>query len=437
MLTVTFDETGEASRIVRAGMFIIVFFVGGFAAWAFMAPIQGAVVAEGIIKIETKRKTIQHLEGGVIREILVHEGQYVNQGDPLVVLEDAEVKANLTILKDQLNALLAKEARLQAEQRFADKVEFPSGLLASQDPKVREMLINEKTLFLSKKKSVDEQIAITRQEMVEVSREAEGYQLEIKETERSIRLKEERVAMGEALSSKQFVDRSTYMGWQEALADMRANLGQTIGKLGTSLQAHKELELRIINLRNEYIKLADDELKETKGNIFELQQKIQPAELAVQRFRVIAPSDGQVIDLKVSTIGGVIRPGDALMDLVPKQQELLMEVKVMTKDIELVHVNQHADIQLLAYNSRTVPHIAGTVIYVSGDALEDKSNPSAPYYFLAHIRADADMLKDLPEVSLAPGMPLNAFIQTKSKTFFDIIFKTFEESVSRGLRQEA
>ncbi len=437
MLSITFDETGEATRIVRAGMFIIIVFVGGFTAWTILAPISGAVVAEGTIKIETKRKTIQHLDGGVIKEILVHEGEYVRQGQPLLILEDAEVRSNLNILRDQYNALLAKEARLQAEQKFADKVEFPLALTGSNDPKVREMLANEKTLFLSKKKSVDAQIAITRGETVHAAKEAASYQAQLQQMEESIRFKEQRVTMGEALAAKQFVDKSKFMEWQEALADMRGNLSYSAARLASARQAESELELRIINLRNEYIKAADDDLKETKKNMFEVQQKMQPAEKAVDRFRVEAPSDGQVIGLKVSTVGGVVRPGEPLMELVPKKQDLLMEVKVMTKDIELVHVNQHADIQLLAYNSRTVPHIVGTVVYVSGDALEDPSNPQAPYFFLAHIRTDAHALEDLPNVALAPGMPVTAFLQTKPRTFFDIIFKTFEESVSRGLRQEA
>jgi HlyD family secretion protein/epimerase transport system membrane fusion protein len=434
---IAFDETGEATRIVRAGMFIIIVFVGGFIAWSFWAPISGAVVATGIVKIEDKRKTLQHLEGGIIKEILVREGDYVAEGQPLLVLEDAEVRANLTILTDQLNALLAKETRLQAEQKFADKVVFPPDLAASADLKIRETLANEKELFLVKKRSVDEEIAIVRAQIAHSKQGEASYDAQIAQTRESLRYKEERVAMGETLSAKQFVDKSHFMEWKEALADMRVSLSEIEARRASSRQQQAALEERIITLRNEYTRIADDELKEAKQQIFELQQKIQPAKLAVDRFRVVAPSDGQVIGLKVSTVGGVVRPGEALMDLVPKERELLMEVRVMTKDIELVHVEQRADIQLLAYNTRSVPHIGGKVVYVSGDALEDPSNAASPYYFLAHLRADADALDQLPDVSLAPGMPVTAFIQTKSKTFFDMIFKTFEESVSRGLRQEA
>ncbi len=435
-LSITFDETGEATRLVRMGMFIIIVFVGGFFAWSILAPISGAVVAEGIVKIETKRKTVQHLDGGVIKDILGHEGEYVEQGQALLILEDAEVKANLTILRDQLHALMAKETRLMAEQRFADKLDFPQELLENADPKVRETLANEKTLFLTKKRSVDDSITVTRNEILNAKQEEASYTTQIQQIKESIRYKEERVAMGEALSAKQFVDKSSFMQWKEALADTRASLGQVEGRLASSRQQQAELELRIINLRNDYMKGADDELKQAKQELYEVQQKIRPAELAVQRFRVVSPSAGQVIDLKVSTIGGVVTPGQPLMDVVPKEQELLMEVKVKTTDIELVHVGQHADIQLLAYSSRSIPHVEGKVVYVSGDALEDPANSLMRYYFLAHIRMNGNALDGLSGVVLAAGMPVTAFIQTKSKTFFDIIFKKFEDSVSRGLRQE-
>ena len=432
MLSIAYDETGESTRIVRTAIFIIVVFLGGLVVWAVWAPISGAVVAPGVIKIDTKRKTIQQLNSGVVKEILVHEGQNVKKGQLLLVLDDIEVNANLNILRGQLNALLARESRLQAEQRFADKVDFPSELQESSDPKVKALLSNEDALFQTKKKSIDDQIALTQKELALANQEEDEYKANINLTEESIRLKEQRVKMGEALQAKQFVDKNTFMGLQEALADARAGLSQIKARRANISQGRAELEVRIISLRTDYIKMAEDELKQIKPAIFELQQKIQPAELAVSRSRVLAPIDGQVIDLKVTTIGGVVKAGEPLMDLVPEEQDLLMEVKVQTQDIEAVHINQTADIQLLAYNSRSVPHVVGTVVYVSGDALQEGDAT----FFRAHIRVYTSALENLPEISLTPGMPVNAFIQTRPKTFFDVLFRRWEESVSRGLRQE-
>jgi epimerase transport system membrane fusion protein len=434
MLSITFDESGEATRIVRVGMFIVVVFIGGFLAWSSWAPISGAVVAEGIVKVDSKRKTIQHLEGGVVKEILIHEGQYVEEGQTLVVVQDAEVRSKLIILKDQLNAELAKEARLLAEKKFADAIEFPRELADSQDIKVMTMLDNEKALFLVKRKSIDEEMAIIRNEIGHARQEEASIRAQIEAAGENIRYKQERVAAGEALSAKQYLEKNEFLQLKEALAEKRENLSQMQAQLASVRQSQGELDLRIISLRNEYTKKADDELKDAKKTIYELQEKIRPAELNLDRFRVVAPISGQVIDLKVSTIGGVVRPGDPLMDLVPKQQELITEVKVKNKDIVKVHVNQRADLQLLAYNSRSVPHIDGTVTYVSGDALEDKANGAMPYYYLAHIRVDGKALEHLPDIQLAPGMPITAFIQTKPRTFLDMLIKPFEDAVARGLR---
>jgi HlyD family secretion protein/epimerase transport system membrane fusion protein len=431
---ISVDETGEATNIVRSGMFVVVFFIGGFLAWGYWAPISGAVVAEGMVKVDSKRKTIQHLEGGVIKDILVREGEYVKSGQTLLILQDAEIRSTLTILQDQLNAERVREARLLAEKKFADSIRFPAELQASNDPKVHEMLTNEQSLFLVKKKSLDQEVAMIRDEIAQAKQEEASTRSQIEAANENIAYKQQRVASGEVLSAKQYLEKSQFLELKESLAEKRESLNQLQAQLASIRQHQLELDLRIINRRNEYSKNADDELKDSKKNLFEVQEKIRPAELSLNRFNVVAPIAGQVIDLKVTTLGGVVRPGDPLMDIVPKEHELVTEVKVKTKDIAKVHVGQRADLQLLAYSSRSVPHVNGTVIYVSDDALEDHTKPELPVYYLAHVRVDGDALATLPNVQLAPGMPINAFIQTQPRTFLDMVLKPFEESVSRGLR---
>ncbi|CAL1240107.1 HlyD family type I secretion periplasmic adaptor subunit [Candidatus Methylocalor cossyra] len=437
MFSIPFDETGEATRIVRAGMFILIVFVGGFFTWSWLAPISGAVIADGIVKIDTNRKTLQHLEGGIVNEILVREGDYVSAGQTLLILEDAEIRANLVILRDQLHAELARKARLEAEKRFADAIRFPEELSHARDPKIAQLLANERALFQATKKSLDDEIAIVRRELGHAREEEASIAAKIGATRETIRYKQERVAAGEALAARQFIEKNQFLQLKEDLALTRSNLSEMEAQLASVRQRQSELELRIVSLRNEFAKKADDELKDCEKAIFELREKIRPAELTLGRFRVTAPIDGQVIDLKVSTVGGVVRPGDPLMDLVPKQRELVVEVKVKTNDIDLVHVAQRADLQLLAYNSRTVPHVGGSVVYVSGDALEDKTDPHTPRYYLAHIRVDEQELNKLPNIRLAPGMPVTAFIQTRPKTFFEMLIKPFEDAVARGVRAES
>jgi epimerase transport system membrane fusion protein len=442
IVSVAADESGEATRIVRYGTFIILFFFGGIIGWSVWAPISGAVVAQGTVKVETQRKTVQHLEGGIIKEILVHEGEFVKEGQPLLVLENAEVLSNLNVLKDQRNAELAREARLLAEKKLGDTVEFPEELTRSDDSKVHALLRNEQALFLAKKKRIDEEITIIREEIRHAKLGEAGTLSEIEAATENIRYKEERVAAGAQLNEKRFIEKEQFLQLKEGLAEKRQSLGQLKAALASARQQQAELELRIINLRNEYIKNADDELKEAKKAIFELEEKIRPAELTLKRFLITAPITGQVIDLKVSTLGGVVQSGAPLMDLVPENKSLVVEAKVRTNDVDSIYVGQRADIQLLAYNSRSVPHVDGTVVYISGDALQDPqpTNGQLTDYYLTHLRVDEESLgqlrSDHPNVFLTPGMSVTAFIQTKPKTFFDMLFKPFRDSVSRGLRIE-
>jgi len=435
MFRIEYDETGESTRIVKSGMYFLVFFVLGFLAWAFLAPISGAVVADGVTKVDTKRKTIQHLEGGVVKNILVHEGDYVAEGQVLLIIEDAEVKSNLTILIDQLISERAKAARLMAEKTFASSVKFPEDLLASKDPEVKEILKHENAIFMASKKSLDDEISVVRQEIADAKSQEHSIHEQISASRDSIRFKQERVNAGEALSARQFMEKNQFLQLKEEMAAAQQGLASLESTLASLRQQQSELELRIIGSRNEYAQKADNDLKEASKLIYELKEKINPAAKSLERFQVKAPISGQVIDLKVTTVGGVITAGQELMDIVPKQHELIIEVEIQNKDIAKVFVGQKADVQLNAYSTRSVPHIIGHVLYVSDDALE-KVNTPGQYYYLSHIRVDEGELAKVPEVHLTPGMPVTAFIQTKSRTFVDMLIKPFETSVSRGLRRE-
>lgn len=430
------DESGEAARIIRTGMLATLSFVAFFVVWAWWAPIKGAVIADGMVKIEHKRKTIQHLENAIIKEILVHEGDHVEEGQLLAILQDAEVKSNLTILKDQLASLEIKRARLHAERALGVSMAPLTDLGIEANEKTLQFYAAEENLFKTKRKSLDDQLILIRQQIELIQHEKVGIKVQIAAAKESIQYKEERVRGGETLNAKQFIEKNQYLLLREDLANKREALGQLDAQLAACHQRESELKLREIAARNDFVRTANDEYKETERQLLEVEEKIRPAEISLNRYRVTSPVEGQVIDLRLSTVGGVVRSGDPIMDIVPEDHELILEVKVRTQDIDLVHLGQKADVQLTAYNSRRVPHVPGQVIYVSGDAIEDKANTAAPAYFLAHIRVDPVEVAHYPGVELTAGMPVTAFIQTRERTFMDMILKPIEDSVSRGLRQD-
>ncbi len=435
-IQIDFDASGESTRIIRSALVLIIVFVGGFILWACFAPIRGAVVAPGTIKVSTHRKTVQHLEGGVVREIRVKEGQHVAQGEVLLVLEDSEVRANLAILMDQLHYERVRTARLLAEKSLAKAIDIPSDLPA-EDPKVRALIESEKVLFQNKMKALEEQVAVIRAEMGHAGDQEKADDAQAKSVQAAIRSKRERLAAGEVLSEKQYLEKNQVLQMREELAQTEATLAQLQSNKSALKQQEAELELRIINLRNEFIKAADLELKDARNATYEVEERIRPARVALAHFSVMAPIAGQVMDLKVTTQGGVIRSGDPLMDIVPSEHEVVLEVRVRPLDIPKVHVGQAADVQLLSYSTRAIPHLDGAVTYISKDALDPAPPQTNEAYYLAHVLIHPSELSRFPHVVLSPGMPVTAFIQTAPRTFMDMLLKPFSESVSQGLRSEA
>jgi len=432
---IDYDASGESTRIVRRGLILVTVFFGGFLLWANFAPIRGAVVAPGSIKVSAHRKTVQHLEGGVVREIRVKEGQHVEEGQILLALEDADVRANLAILTDQLHYEKARMARLLAEKSLAQTIDFPEDI-SPTDPKTRGILESEKTLFRNKMKALEEQIVVVRAEVGHAKDQVRSDEARYRAIQAAIKSKRERLGAGEILSEKQYLEKNQVLQIREDIAQTEASLAGLQSGISALRQQEAELDLRIINLRNDFIKAADEELKDARNRVYELDEKIRPAQLSLDHFMVKAPIAGQVIDLKVSTNGGVIRPGDPLMDIVPAEHEVVLEVNVRPLDIPKVHIDQPADAQLMSYSSRRVPHLEGKVVYVSKDALEARPPQAPDPYYLAHIVIDAAELERFPEVSLNPGMPVTVFIQTAPTTFMDMLMKPMRESLSRGLRSE-
>ncbi|MGH8607877.1 MAG: HlyD family type I secretion periplasmic adaptor subunit [Gammaproteobacteria bacterium] len=433
--SVALDPSGAARAIVRRGLFLIFVVLGSFTAWGTLAPLSGAVIADGRVKIESSRKTVQHLEGGIVKEILVREGDHVATGQPLIRLENTVTSANLNILQDQLDALLAKQARLQAEATIADSIDFPQELLERKNQKNKEIVRAEQALFTSKRKTLNDQIGLTQNQIEEAKRAVAGFSAEINAIELGIQFAGEELAATEELTRKKLLEKTHLWNIQRIIQEKKERLGAENAELARERQMILELQLKIINLRNEYSKGADDELKETKKAIYEVEERLKPAKDALTRQTISAPISGQVIDLKVTTVAGVIRPSDPLMDIVPTVVQVVMAVKVKTKDVANVYVRQPAEVQLSAYNQQTTPMLRGEVIYVSGDALaDDKQSPPEPYY-LAHIRVDQEALRDLSGVTLAPGMPIVGFIQTRSKTFFEYLLSPFIEQVRRSFQE--
>lgn len=435
LFAIPIDRSGESTRLVRSAMFVLVFFLGGAAAWASLAPISGAVVADGVVKIDTNTKSVQHLEGGIIREILVKEGEQVDVGQPLITLEDTDASSGLNILTDALNAQLAKEARLVAEASLRESITLPAELMNDPSPNTRTMVHNETALFKAKRKMLLDQIALIDDEVVHLGDAVKSLQSQIDATEEGLRYVEEQLQAGEQLIAKRALDNNSLLELKRKLMQERQSLWAQKADLAERRQSMAALKLQIVNLENDYSKTAEDDLKDTRQLIFEAREKIRPVQDSLQRKTIRSPLAGQVINLQATTIGGVIKPGETVLEIVPKSRDLIFQVKVKPKDSDSVHVGQVAKIQLSAFNQRTTPMVDGTLTYVSGDAITPQDTRDAPYY-LAHITGDVESLKLLQDRPLTPGMPVVAYLQTEPRTFFEYILSPVTSGMRRALVED-
>jgi len=425
----------DFGRIARKGMLVCILFVGGSLTWASLAPLGSAVVASGVVKIWTNRKTIQHLEGGMVRAIYVADGSVVKQGDPLILLEDTTTSAALNILTDQLDALSVQEQRLLAERSVSERFVLPEELTTRQDPKIMTLYQTELSLFEARRKNLNDQIKLLREGITQARVAAASAREEITAIQEGLGYTGELVKTTEAMAQKGFAERTLLLQKKEALAEKKERFHSQTAKLADLQKQISDQELRIIAVRNSYMEEAEVERKKTREQIIEVEERLRPARSAQERSVLTAPIGGQVMALKVTTIGGVIRPGDPLLDIVPQDNELVVEVKVGNQDIDNVHIGQRADVQLNAFNQRTTPLVDGQVTYVAGDAQEDPGKPGM-LYFMSHIQLDQAQLTRMTDITLSPGMPVTAFIKTRTRTFLDYLVSPLTEHWRKAFREE-
>lgn len=434
-LAIPVDKSGESTRLIRSAVFVMVFFVGGAAAWASFAHMSGAVVATGIVKIDTNTKSVQHLEGGIIREIMVREGDHVDFGQPLIVLEDTEASSQLNILTDVLNTQLAREARLMAEASLSDVIDLPKTLSNDQPEQMQTLMRNEDALFRAKRKMLLDQIELIEEQIAHENDAVASLESQIIATEQGVQYVEEQLQAGERLTEQRAIDRNSVLEMRRKLSQETQLLWEKRADLALRKQSMSGLRLEIVNLKNEYSKTAEDELKETRQLIFEAREKIRPVLDSLQRRTIKATIAGQVINLQATSLGGVIRPGETILDIVPAERDLIFEIKVKPQDSDSVHVGQATKIQLSAFNQQSTPLADGVITYISGDAIEPVNTQEAPY-FLAHVKADEDTIKLPKDRTLSPGMPIVAFVQTQPRTFFEYIASPFTSGMRKALVED-
>jgi HlyD family type I secretion membrane fusion protein len=404
--------------------------VGGLIAlWCIVAPLSGAVVATGQLKVELNRKTVQHQEGGIVREILVRNGEKVRAGQPLVVIGDVRTDAQLSLLQEQLRAERIRNMRAAAEAALQPKF-FAD--VATNDPHASEALSRETALFAARRRTLDEQINSLNLQVREAQEQSSALQAQVDATQQALKLTTEELELNERLVKDGFVQRTRVIQLQRAEADYRSKLGENRGDLALTRQRIGELQARAAQTRNQYQQQATDEMKLSSAQIRELEERVRPSQDQSERQYVRSPVDGEVMALRVAAVGEVVGPREPLVDIVPASEKLVVEAQIRPLDINNVRTGQAAEVRLSALDSRTTPLLPGKVVFISPDRITNQDGNS---WYVANVEVDASALQAHPEIHLQPGMPAELFVTTPARTLFAYLAKPLNAFASRAMRE--
>jgi membrane fusion protein, epimerase transport system len=419
----------------RFGILVLLVSFGGFAAWSALAPIGSAAVAPGVVTVESARKTVQNLAGGFVEEILVREGDQVSAGQLLVRLDDTESKAQLEMARGSYLALIAEEARLIAERDGNEAIRFPPDLLSlEEDARAKEAMAVQQRLFQSRRTALKGEKDVQTQRIEQLEEQIKGYEGLIASKEERSRLYDTEIKSMNKLFQKGFSDNSKLREWERLGAELDGEKSQHQSEIASARLRITETELQILQLERNFNTEVATRLQEVQPQIADQRERIRALGKTLERTDIRAPVAGAVVGLTVHTEGGVIKPGQDILGIVPQGDSLIVEAHVPPNDIDRVAPGLRADIRFTAFNVRTTPTVSGRVLTVSGDRIDDPSTHQ-PYY-LARIQVPEEAMAKLQHISLVPGMSATVMINTGEQTLFGYLIKPITDRLATALRED-
>jgi HlyD family secretion protein len=431
--TVTDDP--PVGRSLLAGFVLTVVGFGGFCAWAALAPLSSAAMAPGTVTADTNRKTVQHLDGGVVGEILVRDGDHVEAGQVLMRLDDLETRSTVTLLEGQRRAYAAQEARLLAEQRRADRLVFPASLANLRgDPDMAEILTGQERIFDSRRASLHGRITVTHQRIAQYEAQIGALEAQLASGRGQLELIREELVGVQELADKGLERKPRLLALKRQAVDLEGEQGEYANRIAQAREAIAESELEIIRMEADDQREVASDLRDVQMRMAEVKEKLSAAQVRQGRREVTAPEAGTVVHLRYFSTGAVVSPGGPILDLVPRDDRLVIEARVRPTDIDVVHVGLPARVIFNAFKMRTTPQLEGTVALVSADAMTDERT-GVPYY-TARIVVDAKELDKLGKRQLQPGMPAETMIVTGERTMLEYLLQPINDTFRTAFREE-
>lgn len=407
--------------------------IAGFGGWSVVAPLASAALAPGVVSPDGNRKTVQHLEGGIIQLIHVREGDAVKAGQAVVTLDNTQAQALYEELRQRLVYFLATEARLLAEQLDLEEISFPAELLAINDSGAASAMSSQEDLFGSRRSTERNRESILGKRVNQLEEQINGLREVIEAQDVQLSLIDQEIDGVEMLYRKGLERLPRLLALQRAQAEIRASQAGNRAQIARHKQEIGETRIQILTMRDQYRERVNEELTTVRTALAELRSQLSSREHVLSRTVVYAPISGTVMNVRITTESGVIEPGQPLLDIVPGDAQLIIDAQVKPVDIENVRPGMDARIILTAYRQRNLPQIFGVLRSISADRLvEDRSGEA---YYLAKVEVDADDLARLDNIRLIPGMPADVMILNSERTFVDYMLRPLFESINKSFRE--
>jgi HlyD family type I secretion membrane fusion protein len=426
--------TEDSKGVARLGYIIIALTFGVLGTWVAFAPLDSSVHASGTLSNQAGRQTIQHLEGGIVRKIDVKEGQKVKAGQVLFELDPTQANAGYEIARNQFLALLAAQSRLEAERDNKSQIAWPAELRNTTDPAVARAVADESRQFTERRTSVQGQIDVLEAQRSQYKSEIDGIDRQSSGLKEQLTYIDDELGGLKQIYDKGLVPRPRLLALERERASLTGSIGRLIGDRAKTQQGYGEATLRIRQLRQEFYEKVSAEIGENRVKLTDIQQREVVAADSLKRINLVSPVDGVVQNIRFFTVGAVVRPSEAVLDIAPDGEDLMIRAQFSVTDVDNIHPGMRTEVRLPSFHSRKMPVLRGTIETISRDRIIDEAAKSA--YYLAIVRVDD---KDLPKqvaARITAGMPAEVIVPTGERTVLQYLLEPLTDSLRKTMREE-
>jgi protease secretion system membrane fusion protein len=431
------DDHGDTNKPIRMGFWVLIVGFGAFVLWAVLAPLDEGVSASGLVSIASKRKTIQHMNGGVVHDVLVKEGQMVKAGDVLIELDEGVSKANFESVRQNYMGQRAAESRLLAEQQGLAQIAFHPDLIKSaSDPLVAQHMQTQTQLFHSRRSALEAELQAAQENIEGLRAQFASTTLMLQNRKEQAALQSKQVASIRELADLGYAPRNQLLQLEQSQSELMSLMADLQGNLNRIQRSQAEVSQRIQQRRQEYLKEVSTQLADVRREVQSGQDKLRAVTEELARTQIKTPVDGQVIGMAVSSVGGVVTPGQRLMDVVPLGESLLIDAKIPPHIIDKVHKGQSVEVRFSTFANSPGLVLDATLVSLSSDVVNEQTPMGTQMYYLARVEVTPKGTQQLGARTLQPGMPAEVLIKTGERTFLTYLLHPLTKRIAASMKEE-